>query len=88
MPKITDNTRARLKDPVGAIARKIERDGSNFEFGKPSELDFVYWACEILGIEHDDDRDDAIANAIYEDMGETLYTTQLLAAFIYARLTV
>jgi hypothetical protein len=88
MPKITDNTRKNLKDPVGAIARKIERDGNDFTFGKPSELDFVIWSCEILGIDRDDDRDDAIAEAIYQDAGEKLFTAELLAAFIYSRLTV
>jgi len=77
-----------LKDPVGTIARKIERDGNDFSYGKPSEKDFVIWAENILELPRNDELEDALANRIFEDAGEDLWSAERLAAFIYANLTV
>jgi hypothetical protein len=86
MPPITKNTK--LKDPVSALARRIKRDGNDFSYGKTGPGDFVRWGCETFNIDPDYDRDEAIADAIDEDCGATIYTEEQLAAFIYARLTI
>jgi len=86
MPKIKD-MKSPLKDPVGAIARRIERDGNDFSYGKTGESDFVRWACETLQIPQDFDRDEAIAEELFDDCGEKYATSQQMAAFLYARLT-
>ena len=76
-----------LKDPVGAISRAIVRIGSDFRYGKPGTDDFVRAAVRLLDLEPDDDRDEKIADELFEDAGEKYSTEQQMATFIYARLT-
>jgi hypothetical protein len=87
MPKI-EHMKKPLKDPIGAIARRIERDGNDFSYGKTGESDFVRWACETLRLPQDYERDERIANELFEDMGERYGTPETMAAFLYVRLTV
>ncbi len=78
-------------DPVGVIARRIVKTGSDFRFGKPSERDFVMDGVRVLALEHkihyDDPIVERIADELYEDMGEKYGSEQTMAAFIYAELT-
>lgn len=82
MPAKTGST---LKDPVGAIARGIVRVDA---LGHADMSDFVREACRLLDIPQDYDRDEAIANVLFEDCGEKYGTEQQMAAFIYSRLVV
>lgn len=75
---------------IAAAAKVVEAEGNDFSFGKPDERDFVRMIQRGAALPQSDNGDpelEAIADELYEDMGETVQSAEDMARFVLARLT-
>lgn len=72
----------------GAVA-VVEREGSDFRFGKPDERDFIRMVQRGAGLpelHNDEPALEALAEEVYEDMGQRIQSPADLARFVLERL--
>lgn len=84
----TETERDIIREVADAI-REMNEPESWARSGKPDERDYVLAACKALHIDGAamEDTVERIANAIYEDAGETMATAWGIAAFAVKQLT-
>lgn len=75
-------------EQVKMAASVIETEGNDFTYGKPDERDFVRMVLRGAGLPERHNGDEwleDVANAIYEDAGETAGSPEELAVFVLSR---
>ncbi len=77
------------QEQIAAAAAVVEAEGNDFTYGKPDDRDFVRMILKGAGMPSRDNDDawlNATANALYDDMGETVQSAEDMAVFVLSRL--